>query len=60
MTDTEIEKLADALVRRLNLEFFTSDMQEALEDRIMDILKLCIRVSLRRLSDTIAEVEKDL
>jgi delta 1-pyrroline-5-carboxylate dehydrogenase len=59
MTDIEIEKLADAIARRLQVSL-NADIQELLEDKIMDILKLCIRLSFKQLSNAIAEVEKDI
>jgi hypothetical protein len=59
MTDIEIEKLADAIARRLQVAL-NSDTQELLEKDIMEMLQLCIRLSLKHLSEAIMEVEKDL
>ena len=59
MTDIEIEKLADALARRLQ-PVVSTDMESMLEEKLNERLNFVVRRILTRLGEAIDKVAEDI
>jgi len=59
MTDLEIEKLADALVRRLNTKI-EEDQKEELSDAMLEVVHRMARQTFERLAVLFRDIEDSL